>query len=69
MAERNLQIARFVGATPSIAYCDVCRLIFRTRLEFMIDADRAKQQLQADFDKHVCRPEQSAVDDALAHIR
>jgi heterodisulfide reductase subunit B len=69
MAERNLQIARFIGATPSIAYCDVCRLIFRTRQEFLVDADKAKEQLMADFEKHECRPEPSAIDDALAHIK
>jgi len=33
------------------------------------DADKAKQQLQADFDKHECKPEEGAVDDALDHIR
>ena len=69
MAERNLQIAKFIGITPSMAYCDVCRLVFRTRHEFLLDADKAKEQLQADFEKHVCRPEESAVNDALKHIR
>lgn len=69
MADRNLQIARFIGSTPSLAYCDVCRLTFRTRPEFVSDAVKAKQQLQADFDKHECKPEEGAVDDALAHIR
>ena len=69
MAERNLQIARFVGSTPSLAYCDVCRLAFRTRQEFFVDAVKAKQQLQADFEKHECKPEEGAVDDALAKIR
>ena len=52
-----------------MAYCDVCRLVFRTRQEFLIDADKAKQQLLADFEKHECKPEESAVKDALDHIR
>jgi hypothetical protein len=69
MRERNLQIVRFIGATPSVAYCDVCRLTFRTRQEFLLDSEKAKQQLQSDFDKHECKPEPGAVDDALAHIR
>ena len=69
MPERNLQIARFIGATPSMAYCDVCRLVFRTRQEFLIDPDKAKQQLQSDFENHECKPEDSAVKDALEHIR
>jgi hypothetical protein len=69
MAERNLQIVRFIGATPSVAYCDVCRLTFRTRQEFLLDSEKARQQLQSDFDKHECKPEPGAVDDALAHIR
>ncbi len=69
MAERNLQIARFIGATPSLAYCDVCRLIFRTRREFLIDSEKAQQQLQDDFDKHECKPEPGAVDEALEHVR
>lgn len=69
MAERNLQIVRFIGTTPSVAYCDACRLTFRTRQEFMLDSEKAKQQLQADFDEHECKPEPGAVDDALAHIR
>ena len=69
MADRNLKIVRFIGATPSAAYCDVCRLMFRTRQEFLLDSDKAKSQLQADFDKHECKPDPGAVNDALQHIR
>jgi hypothetical protein len=69
MADRNLQIARFMGTTPSVAYCDVCRLTFRTRQEFLFDADKAKQQLLDDFAKHECKPESQAVNDALEHIK
>jgi hypothetical protein len=69
MPERNLQIVRFMGTTPSVAYCDVCRLTFRTRQEFLLDPDQAKQQLLADFEKHECKPENQAVNDALAHIK
>jgi hypothetical protein len=69
MAERNLQIVRFIGTTPSVAYCDVCRLTFRTRQEFLLDADKARAQLQSDFDQHECKPEPGAVDAALAQIR
>jgi len=68
MPDRNLKIVRFIGSTPSTAYCDVCRLAFRTRQEFLLDADKAKQQLQSDFDKHECRPQNEAVRDALDHI-
>ena len=67
--ERKLRIVRFIGSTPNTAYCDVCRLTFRTRREFVVDADKAKQQLQSDFDKHECKPEEGAVNDALDHIR
>ena len=69
MPDRNLQIARFIGSTPSLAYCDVCRLTFRTRQEFLIDAEKAKRQLQSDFERHECKPEEGAVKDALDHIR
>jgi len=69
MTERNLQIVRFIGETPSVAYCDVCRLTFRTRQELLLDSDRARQQLMADFEKHECKPEPGAVDEALTHIR
>jgi hypothetical protein len=69
MPDRTLKIVKFIGSTPSTAYCDVCRLAFRTRREFLIDADKAKQQLQSDFEKHECKPEEGAVNDALAHIR
>jgi hypothetical protein len=68
MADRNLKIVRFIGSTPSVAFCDVCRLTFRTRQEFLLDADMAKLQLQCDFDKHECKPEENAVKDALDHI-
>jgi hypothetical protein len=68
MPDRKLKIARFIGSTPSVAYCDVCRLAFKTRQEFLVDADKAKQQLQSDFDKHECRPEDNAVNDVLDHI-
>jgi hypothetical protein len=66
--DRNLQIVRFMGDVPSVAYCDVCRLIFRTRQEFLLDLEKAKQQLQSDFEKHECKPESQAVQDALEHI-
>jgi hypothetical protein len=69
MPDRRLRIARFIGSTPNTAYCDVCKLAFRTRREFITDADKAKAQLQSDFEKHECRPEEGAIDDALDHIR
>jgi hypothetical protein len=69
MPDRKLRIVKFIGSTPSTAYCDVCKLAFRTRRELLIDADKAKQQLQSDFDKHECKPEEGAVNDALDHIR
>ena len=69
MPERNLQIARFIGETASLAYCDVCRLVFRTRQEFLLDPAQARQQLQADFEKHECKPQQQAVDDVLDRIK
>lgn len=68
MADRNLQIVRFIGATPSTAYCDVCRLVFRTRTENLGDSDAAKAQLTAEFEAHECRPEPQAVDAALFNI-
>jgi hypothetical protein len=68
MPDRILKIARFIGSTPSTAYCDLCKIVFRTRREFLVDADKAKQQLQSDFDKHECKPEDGAVNDALDHI-
>jgi hypothetical protein len=69
MTERNLQIARFIGETPSLAYCDVCWLTFKTRQEFLLDSGKAIQQLQSDFEKHECRPESKTVNDELEHIR
>ena len=69
MAERNLQIVRFIGETPSVAYCDVCRLTFRTRQEFLLDPGRAQQQLREDFEKHECKPQSETVDDVLQRIR
>jgi hypothetical protein len=69
MAERNMRIVRFIGSTPSVAYCDVCRLTFRTRQEFLQDAGQARQQLQMDFEKHECKPEPGMVDDALQNIK
>lgn len=69
MADRKLRIVKFIGSTPSTAYCDVCKLAFRTRRELVSDAEKAKQQLQSDFDQHECKPEEGAVNDALAHIR
>jgi hypothetical protein len=69
MPERNLRIARFIGTTPSVAYCDVCRLVFRVRPEFVTEAERAKQQLQSDFEKHECKPEDRVLNSVLEHIR
>ena len=69
MADRNLKIAKLIGTTPSVAYCDVCRLAFRTRREFVVDPDKARQQLQSDFDQHECKPENGVVDEALEHIK
>lgn len=69
MPDRKLIIVRFIGVTPSTAYCDVCKLAFRTKQEFLQDADKAKAQLQAEFDNHECRPEDSAVNDVLTQIQ
>ena len=67
--ERKLIIVRFIGSTPSTAYCDVCKLAFRTQREFISDAVKAKQHLQSDFEQHECKPEEGAVNEALTHIR
>jgi hypothetical protein len=69
MTERSMQIVRFMGTTPSVAYCDVCRLTFRTRQENILDPEKAKAQLLADFQKHECKPETDAVNDALSQIK
>jgi len=69
MADRNLQIVKFVGTTPSYAYCDVCKLAFQTRTENILDAEKAKAQLLAEFEKHECRPEPKAVDEVLTQIK
>jgi hypothetical protein len=69
MPERNLQIARFIGETPSVAYCDVCRLTFRTKQEFLLDPGLAQEQLRADFEKHECKPQPQAVDDVLDRLK
>ncbi len=69
MADRKMQIVRFMGTTPSVAYCDVCRLTFRTRQEFISDPDKAKKQLLADFNKHECKPENDMVNSTLAQIK
>ena len=69
MADRKMQIVRFMGTTPSVAYCDVCRLTFRTRQEFISDSEKAKEQLLADFNKHECKPENEIVDNTLAQIK
>ena len=69
MPDRSLKLVRFIGSTPSVAFCDVCRLAFRTRQEFLLDEVKAKLQLQSDFDKHECKPEEGAVKDALDEIR
>ena len=64
-----MQIVRFMGTTPSVAYCDVCRLTFRTRQENILDPEKAKEQLLHDFNKHACKPEPDAVNSALAQIK
>jgi len=69
MPDRKLRIVRFIGSTPSTAYCDVCKLAFRTQRELITDAVKAKDQLQSDFDAHECKPEEGAVNDALEHLR
>jgi hypothetical protein len=69
MPDRTLKIARLIGSTPSVAYCDLCRLIFKTRQEFLVDSEKALQQLQSDFDKHECKPDPGAVNSALDDIR
>ncbi len=68
MPDRKLVIVRFIGSTPSTAYCDICKLAFRTQREFVTDAVKARQQLQSDFDNHECKPEEGAVNEALTHI-
>lgn len=65
MPERTLKLARFIGSTASVAYCDVCKLAFRTRQEFLVDSEKALQQLQSDFEKHECKPEPGVVNSAL----
>lgn len=67
--QRNLKIVRFIGTTPSFAYCDVCRLTFKTRQEFLLDSDKARQQLHSDFEQHECKPEPGLVSEALTHIK
>ena len=69
MPDRNLKIARFIGTTPSVAYCDLCKLIFRVRPDLVHNEEEAKRQLKKRFDEHDCKPEEAAVNDALEHIK
>jgi hypothetical protein len=54
MAKRILRVAEWLGITPAIGLCAACGQKFKVPLSALKRTTDAQQDMQAQFDRHVC---------------
>ena len=52
---RMLRVTKWLGETPALATCSNCNRVFRVPLTALQKASDAKENLQTQFEYHLCR--------------
>ena len=54
MHKRRLRVAKWIGVTPAVANCLACGREFKVPMTQMSRTADAQQNLQTQFDRHIC---------------
>jgi hypothetical protein len=55
VAKRILKVIKWLGMTPAVGACVACTQEFKVPLDILKRTRDAQENLQAQFDRHVCR--------------
>jgi hypothetical protein len=64
MAKRILRVIKWLGATPAVGVCELCRQQFKAPMSALTKTRDAQASLQQQFDSHKCTPDTRATADA-----
>lgn len=54
MQKRNLRVTKWLGATPAVAVCTLCKREFKVPLSSLSRLDQAQESLRVQFAEHKC---------------
>jgi hypothetical protein len=60
MAKRILRVVKWLGTTPAVAVCELCRQQFKVPMSALTKTRDAQASLQQQFDSHKCAPDTGA---------
>ena len=58
MAKRILRVAKWIGTTPAVGFCDLCKREFVLPVTALKNVVEARTEMQALFDQHLCESEE-----------
>lgn len=54
MQKRNLRVTKWLGTTPAVAVCTLCRREFKVPLSSLSRLNDAQESLRIQFAEHTC---------------
>lgn len=60
MIQRRLRVVKWMSTTPAIAVCTLCSREFNVPLSALRRTADAQANLQEQFDRHKCEPQESS---------
>jgi len=60
MAKRTLRVVKWLGTTPAVGFCELCRQQFKAPMSALTKTRDAQASLQQQFDSHKCTPDERA---------
>lgn len=57
MEKRNLRVVKWLGATPAVAICTLCKREFKVPLSSLSRVTEAQESLRVQFAEHQCTRE------------
>ena len=65
MIQRRLRVAKWLSTTPALGVCTLCSREFKVPMSALRRTADAQANLQEQFDRHKCEPEESGQAAAL----
>jgi len=57
MAERILRVVKWLGTTPAVGVCELCKQQFKAPMSSLTKTREAQASLQQQFNSHKCMPD------------
>jgi hypothetical protein len=55
MGKRILRVVKWLATTPAVGVCTACAQEFKVPMSALTRTKAAQENLQAQFDRHVCK--------------